>query len=140
MIPRSFFMAGFECATGWNKHGAWFDQIEATQHDIQALDDYELVRGLGIRTVREGCRWPLIDLGCGYDFSSLRPMIEAANRTQTELILDLFHYGFPLGCHPFTPNFANRFADYCYEIGWFASRFADVPVHFTPINEPSFFA
>ena len=30
---QSFFLAGFEGSTGINRHGQWFDQVEATQHD-----------------------------------------------------------------------------------------------------------
>ena len=31
---RSFYLAGFECATGYNMHGEWIDQIAATEHDL----------------------------------------------------------------------------------------------------------
>ena len=37
---KSFYMAGFECATGVNAHGQWIDQIEATEHDRFADEDY----------------------------------------------------------------------------------------------------
>ncbi len=33
---KSFFLAGFECATGYNLHREWIDQIEATQHERYA--------------------------------------------------------------------------------------------------------
>ena len=30
---QSFFLAGFEGSTGFNRHGEWFDQVVATGHD-----------------------------------------------------------------------------------------------------------
>ena len=37
---RSFYLAGFECATGYNMHGEWIDQIAATEHDLHVDADY----------------------------------------------------------------------------------------------------
>ena len=74
---RSFFHAGFECTTGWNRHGEWIDQIAATQHDQFADEDYRLLGEVGIRTVREAVRWPLVDRSGRYDFASLKPMLAA---------------------------------------------------------------
>ena len=39
---RSFFFAGFECATGYNAIGEWIDQVAATHHDKHAEPDYKL--------------------------------------------------------------------------------------------------
>ena len=52
----SFFIAGFECTTGFNRHGQWIDQIAATRHDVQIDEDYRLLRKAGIRAAREGIR------------------------------------------------------------------------------------
>ena len=35
---RSFFLAGFEGSTGYNRHGEWFDQVTATGHRAKRGD------------------------------------------------------------------------------------------------------
>jgi hypothetical protein len=139
---RSFFLAGFEGSTGYNRHGEWFDQVVATGHDRTADNDYAELARLGIQAVRECVRWPLIDLGRGkYDFSSVDPFIEAANRQGIEVIWDLFHYGYPKDLDPLSREFRLRFADYCFEAGRYISEHSDFAISwFTPVNEPSFLA
>ena len=134
---RSFFMAGFECATGINRHGEWFDQIAATQHDRQVGEDYERLAALGIRTVREGIRWPLVDRGDAYDFASVTPFVTAARDLGLEVIWDLFHYGYPADCDPFAAGFADRFAAYCQATARYVCARSAGPWYFTPMNEPS---
>src|SRR5205814_9430727 len=73
----SLFLAGFECATGRNRDNQWIDQIAATQHDRFVSEDYRRLRAVGIRAAREGIRWPLVDRGRRYDFSSVAPFVEA---------------------------------------------------------------
>jgi beta-glucosidase/6-phospho-beta-glucosidase/beta-galactosidase len=137
---QSFFMAGFECATGYNSGRRWIDQIQATEHDKRLGSDYAMVKEVGIRTVREGIRWPLVDKGGPFDLSEVRRVVDAANRHRVELILDLFHYGFPSHLDIYSEAFADRFADYCQAVASEVAKRADVPVHFTPVNEPSYFA
>lgn len=136
---ESFFMAGFECATGWNAHQQWIDQIAATQHDRFLDEDYQMLREVGIRTLREGVRWPVIDDGV-LDLSSVEEIVDTANRYRMELILDLFHYGFPDDLDIFSEEFCDRFEAYCGAVARVVDRRADVPIHFTPVNEPSYFA
>jgi hypothetical protein len=35
---KSFFFAGYECATGYNAKRQWIDQIAATQHDLHVSE------------------------------------------------------------------------------------------------------
>jgi len=137
---RSFFMAGYECAIGYNRHGQWIDQIHATQHDVWVRDDYRRLREVGIRTAREGVRWPLVDRGGRYDFSSLDPFLDAASEHGIELVLDLFHFGYPDGLDLFADEFPARFARYAAAVARHVSRKSDAQCWFTPINEPSYFA
>ena len=139
---KSFFMGGFECATGYNRHGHWMDQIAATGHDTFVDDDYRLLTEVGIHSVREAVRWPLVDQGKGrYDFSSVKPFVEAARRYDLDVVWDLFHYGFPDDVDLFSGEpFVRRFADYCYEAARYLSARTDGVCYFTPVNEPSFFA
>jgi len=138
---RSFFFAGFEGATGYNMHGNWMDQVAATHHDKHADGDYRRLHEVGIHAAREAIRWPLVDRRGKYDFSSVRPFVEASRKYQIDVIWDLFHYGFPRELDLFSEEFPKRFADYCYAA---ASYIADNndggTCYFTPVNEPSFFA
>jgi hypothetical protein len=140
MTFRSFFMAGFECATGLNVDRNWIDQIEATQHDRFLRQDYGLLSDIGIHTIREGVRWPLVDIKGTLNLAEVERVIKAANREGAELILDLFHYGYPQDVDIFSEAFADRFADYCCGVAKIVAKRAEHPVHFTPVNEPSYFA
>lgn len=137
---RSFFMGGFECATGPNRHGNPMDQVCATQHDRFVAEDYRLLSKRGIRTVREGVRWPLVDIEGRYDFDSLDPMLQAAEDEGMELIFDLFHYGYPEDLDIFSPEFVTRFEEYCRACAKYIWMNLPGPYYFTPVNEPSFFA
>lgn len=137
---RSFYLAGFECATGYNMHGEWIDQIAATEHDLHCDADYERLDEVGIHAVREAIRWPLVDLHGRYDFSSVEPFVAAAERHQFDVIWDLFHYGYPDDLDPFSDEFAGRFAEYCRAAARFVRENTSRTCFFTPINEPSYFA
>jgi beta-glucosidase/6-phospho-beta-glucosidase/beta-galactosidase len=136
----SFFLAGFESATGYNAHCEPFDQIAATEHDSRADEDYRLLAGAGVRAARDAVRWSLVDRNGRYDFSSVRPVLEAARRHNVEMIHDLFHFGYPAHVDPFSDEFPERFADYAYAAARFVSAHTDGACYFTPINEPSFFS
>jgi beta-glucosidase/6-phospho-beta-glucosidase/beta-galactosidase len=137
---RSFYFAGFECATGVNAHGEWIDQIAATQHDRFADADYRRLREVGIGAAREGVRWALVDRGGRFDFASLDPFVAAARAHDVEPIWDLFHFGYPADVDPFADDFPERFAAYCYAIARHLALELDGPWWFTPVNEPSYFA
>jgi hypothetical protein len=136
----SFFLAGFECTTGYNRHGEWIDLVAATQHDVFADDDFRRLRDVGILAAREGVRWPLVDRGGRYDFATVAPIVEAAGRHGIELIHDLFHFGYPADVDLFDEAFPRRFAAYCGAVAAFMVAHADPPYRFTPVNEPSYFA
>ena len=135
---RSFFFAGFECATGYNAHGEWIDQIAATQHDRYVDEDYRRLREVGIYAAREGVRWPYVDFRGHYDFSSVRPFVEAGRKHGIEIIWDLFHYGYPEDIDLFSEEFPKRFAEYCHETARFLRSEQEGPYYFTPVNEPSY--
>ncbi len=137
---KSFYLGGFECATGYNMHGEWIDQIAATEHDLHCDADYARLEEVGIHTVREAIRWPLIDRNGRYDFTSVEPFMAAAGRHGFDVIWDLFHYGYPDDLDPFSNEFAERFAAYCNAAATFVRSGRVGPCYFTPINEPSYFA
>jgi hypothetical protein len=137
---KSFFLAGFECATGYNSRREWIDQVAATHHDLHADEDYKRLRDVGIYAAREAIRWPLVDLGASYNFSSVDPFLRASLKHELDVIWDLFHYGYPSGLDLFSDDFPKRFADYCYAAAKYLCHHYKPQCYFTPINEPSYFA
>ncbi len=137
---RSFFFAGFECATGYNARGQWIDQISATHHDKHADEDYRRLQEVGIFAAREAVRWPLVDRRGRYDFSSVDAFVAASRRYGIDVIWDLFHYGYPEDIDIFSETFPQRFADYCYAVAKHLSPQTERVCYFTPVNEPSYFA
>jgi hypothetical protein len=137
---KSYFLAGFECSTGYNVHRQWIDQVSATCHDKYVDEDYGLLRDVGIRAAREAIRWPLVDNNGSYDFSTVKPIIEASRKHGIDIIFDLFHYGYPDHINLFNEDFPKRFADYCYATARYVTSHAESTCYFTPINEPSYFA
>src|SRR6185369_10763059 len=126
-MAASFFLAGFECTVGYNRHGDWIDLVAATQHDLFLDADYRRLREVGITGVREAVRWPLVDRGGRYDFTTVAPALAAARRHGIELILDLFHFGWPAGVDLFAPSFPTRFAEYCDAVARFVVAHGDPP-------------
>ncbi len=137
---KSFFLAGFECATGYNRHREWIDQIEATQHDKYLAEDYERLRQAGIHAVREGIRWPLVERGGSYNLAPVKEVVRHARAQKMDIIFDLFHYGYPDGVDLFDESTSERFSDYCATVARTILRNFGGPYYFTPVNEPSFFA
>src|SRR6266436_4307577 len=93
---QSFFSGGFECSTHRSLSGRRLDLIAATKHDKYVAADYARLQELGIRTIREGIRWHLIEqTQHQYDFTSVLPMLRTARDAGLEVIWDLCHYGWP---------------------------------------------
>lgn len=140
-IFPTFFMSGFECSTFVWKDRERKDYIAATGHDRHMKADLAAAMDLGIGTVREAVRWPMVDLGDGkYDWSSVKAVQDAATACKITPIWDLCHYGFPDGCDPFSDECRKRFADYCRAVAQFVTNSAEPPYFFTPINEITFFS
>ncbi|MEI6349979.1 MAG: beta-glucosidase [Verrucomicrobiota bacterium] len=138
---RSFFLGGFECSTQQLADGTRLDMLAATQHDRFVAKDYRLLQKYGLYSVREGIRWHLIEQSPGeYQWSSVLPMLRAARETGTQVIWDIWHYGWPDDLDIFSPKFIDRFARFA---GAFSELVADegmgIP-YFSPINEISFFS
>ncbi len=138
---RSFFMGGFECSTHRLASGKRLDLVRTTRHDEFALSDYRLLQEVGIRTAREGLRWHLIEAAPRrFDFSSALPMVQAARATGTQVIWDLWHYGWPDDIDIFSAAFIRRFTAYARAAATLLSEeLEDVPF-ISPINEISFFS
>ena len=109
----SFFQGGFECSSHRRGDGVRLDLIRATSHDRHVLSDYRQCSEMGLRTLRDGLRWHLIEKAPGqYDWSSWLPMLEAAEELGLQIVWDLFHYGSPDHVDQGGPDFPKRFADF----------------------------
>src|SRR5690606_1312019 len=110
-LLESFLMGGFECSSHRRNDGQRLDLLAATGHDRWARSDYRRLSEAGMRTVRDGLRWHLIETRPGhYDWSSFVPMLRAAREGQMQVIWDLCHYGFPDDLDIWRPAFVERFA------------------------------
>lgn len=143
---QSFFLGGFECATHRRRDRTRIDVIAGTGHDGRCAGDYKTLAEAGVRTVRDGLRWHLIEQTAGvYDWSSFTPMLDAALRTGTQVIWDLCHWGVPDGLSPFSPEFAPRFAQFAAAAAQLIRQRANAagqrgPTLLCPINEISFWS
>lgn len=138
---QSFFLAGFECSSHRNMSRRRLDMIAATRHDLLALEDYSQLSEHGIRTARDGLRWHLIETTPGqYDWSSLLPMLRAAEAVRTQVIWDLCHYGWPDDLDVFRPAFVDRFAAFAAAFARLHLEETGRPPFVCPVNEMSFVA
>ncbi len=139
---QSFLMGGFECATHRRTDRTQIDVTAATQHDTQAALDYQLLAQAGIRTVRDGLRWHLIEATPNqYDWSSFLPMLRAATATRTQVIWDLCHWGIPHHLDIFSPDFITAFTAFATAAARLilAENPEEIPLY-CPVNEMSFWA
>jgi len=134
-------MGGFECSTHRTQDGRRLDLVASTRHDRLAAQDYERLRGAGIRVAREGLRWHLIEAQPGtLDFSSLDPIVRAAQANEVQQVFDLCHYGWPEWLDLWSPQFVTSFAGLARGfVRWVRER-SDETVLVTPVNEISFFS
>lgn len=137
----SFFMAGFECSAQRRRDGRRLDLLAATDHDRLALQDYRQVGAMGLRTVRDGLRWHLIEAAPGrYDWSSFLPMLRAARATGVQVIWDLCHYGWPEDIAFWEPAFVDRFARFAAAAARVVREESDAVPFYSVVNEISYWA
>jgi beta-glucosidase/6-phospho-beta-glucosidase/beta-galactosidase len=139
-IFGSFFMAGFECSSHRRKDGVRLDLIRATGHDRLAAWDYRRCADLGLKTIRDGLRWHLIETAPGvYDWSSWLPMLKAAREAGVRVVWDLHHYGAPDHLDPRKPGFIDAYARFAAQAVRIHREETGEPAMICPINEISFF-
>lgn len=135
----SFFQAGFECSSHRRRDGVRLDLIRATSHDRHVESDYRQCAELGLRTLRDGLRWHLIEQSPGkYDWSSWLPALEAAEQLGLQIIWDLFHYGSPDCIDQAAPDFAQRFTDFALAAIEMHQSVSGRPPVICPLNEINF--
>jgi hypothetical protein len=138
---KSFFGGGFECSTHKRRSGQRLDLIAATKHDRFAQLDYRRFQEQGLRVAREGVRWHLVEAARRrYDFSSVLPIVQAARATETQVIWDLCHFGWPEHLDVFKPEFVEALASYGMAFAKWLAKEMDGPGFLVPVNEISFFS
>ena len=139
LMFKSFIQAGFESSTHRNRNGRRLDVLRSTAHDYFAREDYLRLKEFGINTVRLAARWHLIEQLSGeYDFQSLALLLRAAEDTDTEILLDLLHFGWPDHVDVFSPKFVESFGEFTLALTRFLRRSGYRCSHFAPVNEISF--
>ena len=140
-IFQSFFQAGFECSTHRVSSGKRLDLVASTQHDQLVRFDYLSLLPFGITTVREGARWHRIEQQPGiYNFETLEIIFDAAQECGIEVVLDLFHFGWPDHIDIFGPGFIDRFEAFASAAIDFLRRRGIRRPFIAPVNEISFMA
>lgn len=115
--------------------------VAATQHDRFVTQDYDAILELGMRTVREGIRWPVIERSAGnLDFSSVRPFLDAARQRGMEIIWDLFHFGWPDHLDIFSEGWLDAFERLAEGFARVVKAEWKGPAWIAPMNEISFVA
>lgn len=138
---KSFFMGGFECSSQRRANGERLDLLKSTAHDDLAETDFGLLKSMGISTVRSGIRWHRCEPEPGrYNFASELPLLRAARQTNTQVIWDLFHYGWPDFLDIFDTSFPERFATFAAAFARLAAAETPATLWFSPVNEISFMA
>lgn len=144
---QSFLQGGFECSThrlrprDGQTIGKRLDVIAAIEHDVYAAEDYRQLASYSIRTVRDGLRWHLIEkTPYHYDWSSFIPMLNAAKNTNTQVIWDLLHYGWPDDIDIWSPHFVDRFAAFATATAKLIKEQTGAIPYYSPVNEISFFS
>jgi beta-glucosidase/6-phospho-beta-glucosidase/beta-galactosidase len=113
--------------------------LKETDHHHQVFLDYQLLKNVGITTVREGICWSEVErIPYQYDFSEVKNRILAANQLGVQQLWDICHFGYPEGMIPTHPLFADRFSKLCAAFARFHAEYSDTDLFVVPINEISF--
>jgi hypothetical protein len=138
---ESFFLGGFECSSHRRSDSRRLDLLASTGHDRLAGKDYNILSQHGIRAVRDGLRWHLIETRPGhYEWDSFLPMLRAANAAGTRVIWDLCHYGYPDDLDIWSPAFIDRFARFAAAVASVVMNESEHVPAYCPVNEMSFWA
>jgi beta-glucosidase/6-phospho-beta-glucosidase/beta-galactosidase len=137
----SYFLAGFECSTHRTRQGQRLDLLAMTGHDRAVAEDYRWMVRHGIRTVRDGVRWHLIERSSSrYDWSSFLSMLHASRNVGVQVIWDLCHYGWPDDLDIWAPAFVERFSLFARAVAELIHNETEAIPFYCPVNEISFWA
>lgn len=134
-----FWAAGVEdtfITDPWPATGRTLDEYELTQHCQQRDQDLELFAQLGVKIVRYGIPWHIINPERGsWDWTFADGAIDKLESLGIQPIVDLVHYGLPRwieGAYT-NPDFPRFMAEYAART---AERYRGRVHCYTPLNEP----
>ncbi len=132
-------MGGFESATMLFEDGRRVDAVVSVGHDKHVIQDYQMLKKLGISTIRDSLRWHVIEKQpYKYDWSSFISMIKASVEANVQVIWDLCHFGYPANLDPWSEEFLARFSAFVTEAAFvFQNETNQIPF-WCPVNEISF--
>lgn len=138
---EEFFLGGFECSCQRLEDGRRLDLLASTRHDEFADADFQRLRRAGMTACRDGLSWVKVERRPGrFDFSSLLPKLEAAQRREVRVIWDLMHFGWPDDLDVFSGEFPRRLGLYAAAFARAHAEACAAPPMVTPINEMSYLA
>jgi beta-glucosidase/6-phospho-beta-glucosidase/beta-galactosidase len=138
---QSFIGAGFECTYALVHTGQKLDLLASTEHDRYCREDYRMIQEFGIKAVREGLAWSLIDKGNNeYDFTRFEQMMKIGKEENIQQIWDLNHFDYPAYLDPFSTQFVTQFAEYAKRAIQILRIYNSGTIYITPLNEISFSA
>jgi len=134
-LDRGFVVAsGIECSAPIIAGGHRQDELRKTGHWTRYAEDIGLVAEYGIRFLRYGIPFHVVDRGSGtYDWTWTDAALAALRDAGVEPIADLMHFGIPddlVGIGD--PRLPARYLAYATA---FAERYPWVR-YYTPVNEP----
>jgi hypothetical protein len=112
------------------------DEVKLIRHDEFLEVDYQLMVTAGCLGIRDAARWYLSHPAPGvFDWSWMDKVVDAAEKTNLKLYIDLWHYGYPDWLDILSPDAPMHFADFARQI---ALRYPGIE-HYCVCNEPSLF-
>jgi Glycosyl hydrolase family 1 len=138
LLP-SRLVGGFEGATMVLPHGRRVDSAAGNRHDLLYEEDYDLLRSVGITSVRESLRWHRIERRPGtYDSGELVARLRALRARGMRGIWSLTHFGVPDWMDIWSSEFPGVFSAYAAAVAEaFRSETDEVPI-WSPVNEISY--
>jgi hypothetical protein len=129
-------LAGFGSGSYRSRRGARVDLAVLTAHDRFAALDYARVHALGLRTVRESARWPVVERRpWRYDFSVLAPWVRAARRIDMEIVWTLLDGTWPDDIDPLGTALVRRLAMFARAFARFLRDETDGAPVIVPVDQ-----
>jgi beta-glucosidase len=116
--------------------GRTLDEYVLTQHDRFWREDLRMIADTGVRYLRYGIPWYLVNPAPGrFDWSWTDEVLPELRRLGIHPILDLVHYGAPLWLEGtfLSPSYPELVAEYAAAV---AERYGHLIRLWTPLNEP----
>lgn len=113
------------------------DEYELTQHYQQWREDLKRAASLGVKKIRWGVPWYLVEAKPGeYNWSWVDEVLQFIHQLNLDPIVDLVHYGTPLWMDESFIDARYVASVTAFEAA-FAERYAGLVKYYTPLNEPT---